>query len=59
MPCRARFLFEILTAVTAAIGADKVGLRLSLLNSYNSMKDSDPAALMAFLAEKLNAYKLA
>jgi N-ethylmaleimide reductase len=56
---RSRFLFEVLTAVTAAIGADKVGLRLSPLNSYNSMKDSDPLALIAFLAEKLNAFHLA
>jgi len=56
---RARFLFEVLTAVTAAIGADKVGLRLSPLNSYNSMKDSDPLALISFLADKLNAYNLA
>ena len=56
---RARFLFEVLTAVTAAIGADKVGLRLSPLNSYNSMEDSDPIAWITFLADKLNAYKLA
>ena len=56
---RARLLFEVLTAVTAAIGADKVGLRLSPLNSYNSMKDSDPLALIGFLADKLNAFKLA
>ena len=56
---RARFLFEVLTAVTTAIGADRVGLRLSPLNSYNSMVDSDPVALIGFLAEKLNAYKLA
>ncbi|MEO5797055.1 MAG: alkene reductase [Rhodoferax sp.] len=56
---RARFLFEVLTAVTAAIGADKVGLRLSPLNSYNSMQDSDPLALISFLADKLNAFKLA
>lgn len=56
---RARFLFEVLTAVTAAIGADKVGLRLSPLNSYNSMKDSDPIALIGFLADRLNAFKLA
>ena len=56
---RARFLFEVLTAVTAAIGADRVGLRLSPLNSYNSMKDSDPIALATFLAEKLNAFNLA
>ena len=56
---RARFLFEVLTAVTAAIGADHVGLRLSPLNSYNSMIDSDPLALIGFLAERLNAFNLA
>ena len=56
---RARFLFEVLTAVTAAIGSDRVGLRLSPLNSYNSMVDSDPVSLISFLAEKLNSFKLA
>ena len=56
---RARFLFEVLTAVTAAIGADRVGLRLSPLNSFNSMEDSDPIGLITFLATELNAYKLA
>jgi N-ethylmaleimide reductase len=56
---RARFLFEVLTAVCAAIGSERVGLRLSPLNSYNDMKDSDPLALTAFLAERLNAFKLA
>ena len=59
MEKRARFLFEVLTAVTAAIGADRVGLRLSPLNSFNSMIDSDPLALVSFLADKLNAYQLA
>ena len=56
---RARFLFEVLTAVTAAIGADRVGLRLSPLNSYNGMIDADPLALIGFLAERLNAFNLA
>ena len=59
MEKRARFLFEVLTAVTAAIGADRVGLRLSPRNSFNSMIDSDPMALVGFLADKLNDYKLA
>jgi N-ethylmaleimide reductase len=36
-----------------------VGLRLSPLNSFNSMIDSDPLALIGFLADKLNAFKLA
>lgn len=56
---RARFLFEVLTAVIAAIGAHKVGLRLSPLNSYNGMKDSDPVALIGYLCEKLNTFNLA
>jgi N-ethylmaleimide reductase len=59
MENRARFLFEVLTAVCAAIGSDRVGLRLSPLNSFNSMIDSDPLGLTAFLAERLNDYKLA
>ncbi|WP_296508239.1 alkene reductase [Rhodoferax sp.] len=56
---RARFLMEVLTAVTAAIGAERVGLRLSPLNSFNSMVDSDPVGLTAYLAEQLNSFKLA
>jgi N-ethylmaleimide reductase len=59
MENRARLLFEVLTAVTAAVGADRVGVRLSPLNSYNSMKDSDPVGLTAFLAQRLNTYQLA
>jgi len=56
---RARLLFETLRAVTDAVGANRVGLRLSPLNSYNSMSDSDPLGLSLFLAERLNAFDLA
>ena len=59
MENRARFLFEVLAAVSAAIGSDRVGVRLSPLNSYNSMIDSDPLALTAFLAQRLNDFNLA
>ncbi|MBB4843998.1 N-ethylmaleimide reductase [Paucibacter oligotrophus] len=59
LPNRARFLFEVLEAVTAAIGSERVGLRLSPLNSYNSMVDSDPVGLITYLAEQLNRFKLA
>ncbi|MEJ8571127.1 alkene reductase [Microbaculum marinum] len=42
---RARFLVEILEAVTAAWGGgDRIGVRLSPWNGYNDMADSDPAA---------------
>jgi len=56
---RARLLFETLDAVMEAIGAERVGLRISPLNSYNSMSDSDPLALSVFLAERLNGFGLA
>jgi len=59
MENRARFLFEILNAVSAAIGSDRVGVRLSPLNSYNSMLDSDPIGWTEFLANRLNDFNLA
>lgn len=42
-----------------AWGSDRVGLRLSPLNSYNSMSDSDPIGLSSWLAERLNDFDLA
>lgn len=56
---RARLLFEVLQAVSDAIGSDKVGVRVSPLNSYNSMIDSDPVALYTWLAGALNDFNLA
>jgi len=56
---RARFLFEVLSAVSDAIGSERVGVRLSPLNSYNSMQDSDPVGLITYLADELNSFKLA
>lgn len=56
---RARLLMEVLDAVSGAIGAERVGLRLSPLNSYNSMIDSDPLGLISYLAQRLNSYDLA
>lgn len=54
---RARLLFEVLAAVSAVWGSDRVGLRISPLNSYNSMIDSDPEGLTAWLAGELNRFK--
>lgn len=56
---RARLLLEVLEAVIDVWGADRVGLRVSPLNRYNSMNDSDPVALMTWLCQKLNDYDLA
>lgn len=56
---RARFLMEVLNAVIDVWGSDKVGLRLSPLNSYNSAKDSNPMALISYLAKTLSPLNLA
>ncbi|MBN9695306.1 MAG: alkene reductase [Zoogloea sp.] len=56
---RARLLLEVLDACCEVWSSDRVGLRLSPLNSYNSMRDSDPVGLITWLAQRLNAYRLA
>ena len=56
---RARLLFEVLAAASDAIGSDRVGLRISPLNSFNSMKDSDPVGMATWLAQQLNDFNLA
>jgi N-ethylmaleimide reductase len=56
---RARLLFEVLEAVCGVWGRDHVGLRISPLNSYNAMIDSDPVGLATWLAARLNAFDLA
>ena len=56
---RARLMLEVLAAVCKVWGSDRVGLRLSPLNSYNSMIDSDPVGLATWLARRLNDFDLA
>ena len=56
---RARLTLEVLEAVSSVWGSDRVGLRISPLNSYNSMIDSDPVGLFTWLAKRLNDYHLA
>ena len=56
---RARLMLEVVDAVSSAIGSDRVGLRISPLNSFNSMSDSNPVAIASYLAEELNSRHLA
>ncbi len=51
---RARLLLEVVDAVIGVWGRDRVGVRISPLNSYNFMKDSDPVALTSYVAGQLN-----
>lgn len=56
---RARLMFEVIEAVSSVWGNDRVGLRISPLNGYNSMIDSDPIGLSTWLASQLNEFQLA
>ena len=56
---RARLLMQVTQAVVDAIGSDKVGLRLSPVNPFNDMKDSNPQALFNYVTEQLNQFNLA
>lgn len=56
---RARLMLEVLDAVCTRIGSEHVGLRISPLNGFNDMRDSDPIGLATWLAGQLNAFDLA
>jgi N-ethylmaleimide reductase len=56
---RTRFLNEITCAVTSVWGGGKVGVRLSPVNPFNDMSDSDPLATFTQAAQGLNDYGLA
>jgi N-ethylmaleimide reductase len=56
---RARLICEVINEVIDVWGSGRVGLRISPLNSYNSMIDSDPVGLSTWLAKRLNDFPLA
>lgn len=56
---RIRFACEVVETVSAAIGADKVGIRISPLSSVNDMSDSAPEAVFTALVAALNPFGLA
>lgn len=56
---RVRFLREVLQVTTEAIGADRVGLRISPSSTFQSMSDSDPAALWTRVLEVISEFDLA
>lgn len=56
---RLRFPLEVIDAVSAVWGSDRVGVRVSPLGGFNDMRDSRPQALFASFAWALGARKLA
>jgi N-ethylmaleimide reductase len=56
---RARFLLEVTEAVCQVWGADRVGVRLSPVHSFNDMVDSDPERTFVHATERLSEHGLA
>ncbi|MCF6211062.1 MAG: alkene reductase [Gammaproteobacteria bacterium] len=56
---RSRLLLEVTTAVCKAIGSDKVGVRISPVNEFNDMRDSDPQTTFNHVATSLSSLNLA
>ena len=56
---RARFLLEVVEAVSKAAGAERTGLRLSPANTWNVPADSDTRALYDYAIARLNDFGLA
>ncbi len=56
---RARFLFEVVDAVTKIWPSDRVGVRIGPSNSFNEMHDSNPKALFSYVAAGLRDREIA
>jgi N-ethylmaleimide reductase len=59
MENRTRLLLEVVQGVVGIAGADKVGVRISPLNPFNDIADSDPQALFNHVARALIPFGLA
>lgn len=56
---RARFLLEVIEAVGAVCGRDRVGVRLAPSGTFNDISDSDPEKLFGYVADQMNRFDLA
>lgn len=56
---RARFLLGVVDASIAAIGANRLGVRLSPYGRYGGISDSDPDELFTHVIRELSARKIA
>ena len=56
---RSRFLLEVVAAMVSVWGGDRVAVRIGPGGSWNGMADSDPQALFADVAARLNRFGLA
>ena len=56
---RARFLFEVLDAMIAAVGSGRVGVKFSPRMPFNDIEEADAEEMYPYIIERLNDRKLA
>lgn len=56
---RTRLLLEVVQSVADVAGAERVGVRISPLNPFNDIADSNPQALFNYVADALSPFGLA
>ncbi|WP_024506678.1 alkene reductase [Bradyrhizobium sp. ARR65] len=55
---RARLMLEVSKVVSAEIGAERTGIRISPVTPANDISDSNPQPLFDYIVDQLNALKL-
>jgi N-ethylmaleimide reductase len=56
---RTRFLFEVLDAMIAAVGPERVGVKFSPRMPFNDIEETDADAVYPYIIERLNERKIA
>ncbi len=56
---RARLLLEVMDAVCAAVGSERVGVRLSPVTTFNDIHDDHPQETFDYVVTQLNSRRLA
>jgi N-ethylmaleimide reductase len=56
---RTRFLFEVLDAMIAAVGAERVGVKFSPRIPFNDIEEADADMMYPYILERLNDLKMA
>ena len=56
---RARLMLEVTDAVCKVWGGNRVGIRLSPLQPFNDMRDSEPEETFSYMVRELNRFNLA
>lgn len=59
IPNRARFLIEVAESLVSVWGAERVGVRLSPLNTFNDIADTAPAETFGYAIDQLDRLRLA